>query len=173
VGDLELASALDAEATSLTARTYTVADARRIVTTQQGLHLLPHWELDALPAVARLLLPGGLSAAQGEQAYAAVKPPAAVPLTLLHAPDQARFCFEAPLEDLAAVENVPTAAFAAKRLEYRAPSLKLAGAGWPLGLCLQPLWIGGAGVGLLYWLLRSAQQRRGSRSNPPQAAPEG
>jgi hypothetical protein len=67
---------------------------------------------------------------------------------------------EAPLEALARETNVPTAAFATKRVEYRGSSLQLNGAGWPYLLILQPLLIGGLGVGLARWIARGYDRRR-------------
>jgi hypothetical protein len=84
----------------------------------------------------------------------------AAPIVRLHDNEQPRPAFEAPLEDLARQTNVPTAAFANKRLEYRGSSLQLAGSGWPLLLMLQPLLIGGLGVGLAQWLIRRRDRRR-------------
>jgi AraC family transcriptional activator FtrA len=53
-----------------------------------------------------------------------------------------RFPFDAALEDVALRQNVPTAEFAAKRLEYRAAPV-LQGRGWPLvGTLYRPLLLG-------------------------------
>jgi putative intracellular protease/amidase len=170
IGDLELAAVLDAYPVSLGARSYTVSEARRVVTTRYGLQLVPHWDAAALPAVERLIVPGGPSAAATDASLAAVAGQIEAPIVRLHDSARPRFAFEAPLEDLAREMNVPTAAFATKRLEYRAASLGLAGASWPILLMLQPLLIGGFGVGLARWLVRRSDWRRagsgrGSRSS--------
>jgi hypothetical protein len=72
---------------------------------------------------------------------------------------------------------VPTAAFANKRLEYRGTSLQLAGSGWPILLMLEPLLIGGLGVGLARWLMRRRdlrrQQRRVQQAHASSMAPAG
>ncbi len=63
--------------------------------------------------------------------------------TLLPVPaDDQRFAFDAALEDVARRQNVPTAEFAAKRLEYRAaPALR--GRGWSrVGTLYRPLLLG-------------------------------
>jgi AraC family transcriptional activator FtrA len=78
----------------------------------------------------------------------------------LHDSAQPRFAFESPLEDLAREIDVPTAAFATKRVEYRGSSLQLDGAGWPLLLILEPLLIGGLGVGLARWIFRGYDRRQ-------------
>jgi len=73
--------------------------------------------------------------------------------------------------DLAREENVPTAVFAAKRLEYRAPSMQLVGSGWPLLLTLQPVLIGNAGIGLMLWITRRRDRRhQQGRAQDAQAA---
>jgi transcriptional regulator GlxA family with amidase domain len=163
IGDMELSAVLDAYPVSLAARTYTVGDSRRIVTTQYGLHIAPHWDAAALPPIDRLLVPGGASAAAANASLAAVEGRIAAPIVRLHESAQPRPAIEAPLEDLARETNVPTAAFANKRLEYRGASLHLEGAGWPIFLTMQPLLIGGLGLGLARWLVRHYDQRRRQR----------
>jgi AraC family transcriptional regulator, transcriptional activator FtrA len=170
IGDMELAAVLDAYPVSLATRTYTVGAARGIVTSQYGLQLVPHWDLAALPSVDRLLVPGSASAAHIDATLAAVEGRIAAPIVRLYDPARPRPAFEAPLEDLAREENVPTAAFANKRLEYRAPSLQLDGPGWPVLLILQPVVIGGAGVGLVWWLTRRRDQRQQRHIQHAQAA---
>jgi AraC family transcriptional regulator, transcriptional activator FtrA len=163
VGDMELTAVLDAYPVSLGARTYTVADARRVVTTHYGLQLIPHWDVAALPPIDRFLVPGAPSTAQTNASLAAVEGQMEAPITRLHDSAQPRFAFEAPMEDLAQDQNVPIAAFANKRVEYRATSLQLVGSGWPLLLMLQPLLIGSLGVGLVWRIIRSYDRRRQRR----------
>jgi putative intracellular protease/amidase len=170
IGDMELSAILDAYPVSLTTRTYTVGATSGIVTSHYGLQLVPHWDLAALPPVDRLLVPGSPSAAQTDASLVAVEGQIAAPIVHLHDPVRPRPAFEAPLEDLARQANVPTAAFANKRLEYRADSLQLVGPGWPILLILQPVLIGGASVGLVWWLTRRRDQRQGRRIPHAQAA---
>jgi AraC family transcriptional regulator, transcriptional activator FtrA len=160
VGDLELAAVLDTFSASLTTRTFSVGDTRRIVTTRYGLQLLPRWDVDTLPPLDRLLVPGGTSAAQTNASLTALEGRIVVPIVRMHDNARPSFAFEAPLADLARETNVPTAAFAAKRLEYRASSMQLEGTGWPILLTLQPLLIGAVGVSLVRWISRRYDQRR-------------
>jgi AraC family transcriptional regulator, transcriptional activator FtrA len=177
IGDMELSAVLDAYPVSLATRIYTVGATGGIVTSQYGLHLIPHWDVAALPSVDRLLVPGGPSTEATNASLAAVEGQIAAPIVRLHDSPQPRPAFEAPLEDLARQTNVPTAAFANKRLEYRGASLQLAGSGWPLLLMLQPLLIGGLGVGLAQWLMRRRdlrrQQRRIQQAHASSMAPAG
>jgi AraC family transcriptional regulator, transcriptional activator FtrA len=170
IGDMELTAVLDAYPVSLGARTYTVADARRVVTTQYGLQLIPHWDVIGLPVVDRFLVPGAPSTATTDASLAVVEGRIGAPIVRLHDSARPRFAFEAPLEDLARDQSVPIAAFANKRLEYRASSLQLNGAGWPLLLLLQPLLTGALGVALAQWIVRSYDQRRQSRGDQARGA---
>jgi hypothetical protein len=48
-------------------------------------------------------------------------------------------------------------------VEYRGSSLQLQGTGWPLLLILEPLLIGGLGVGLARWIFRGYDRRQQQR----------
>jgi putative intracellular protease/amidase len=163
VGDLELAAVLDVYPVSMAVRTYTVGATPGIVTTRYGLHLVPHWDVAELPAVDRLLVPGGTSASQTEASLTAIAGRMSAPITRVYDAARPQFAFEVPLEDLAREANVPTAAFATKRLEYRTPSLQLMGGGWPILLTLQPVVIGGLSVALVRWLTRRRDRRSWQR----------
>jgi hypothetical protein len=60
----------------------------------------------------------------------------------IHADQPDRFAFDAPLQDLAHQQNIPTAVMAAKRLEYRPGTVQTEGNGWPLWLTIRPLLLG-------------------------------
>ena len=160
VGDLELAAVLDAYPPTMSARTYTVAATRDILTTQYGLQLVPHWGMGALPDIDRLLVPGGPDTAAMDASLTATEGSITAPITRIHAGEAHRTAFEAPVEDVARDQNVPSAAFAAKRMEYRGAGLQIAGPGWPLLLVLQPLLIGGAGLALAWWLTHRGGRRQ-------------
>jgi hypothetical protein len=101
IEELPLAAIYDTYAPSF--KLISVASVGRVITTRHGLHLVARRGSQEWSASGGMLLPS-------------------------RADDQ-RFPFDAALEDLARRQNIPTAEFAAKRLEYRAaPALQ--GPGW-------------------------------------------
>jgi hypothetical protein len=101
VGDLELAAVLDAYPPTMSARTYTVATTREILTSQYGLQLVPHWGVNALPAIERMLVPGGPNAAAMNASLQAAEGRITAPITRIHDGEAQRTAFESPLEDVA------------------------------------------------------------------------
>lgn len=141
IGELELASIFDVYAASWTNRLYTAAR-RRVVRSEHGLLLVArHTPADRTSdslSLDRLLISGTtelplnpLELGEGG-------------VTRLHLTPA--FAFDSPLKDLALTHDVPTAAFAVKRLEYRPRKLDLRGAGWPVHATLTALACGLAGV---------------------------
>jgi len=154
----ELALAAIYDTNALSVALFSVAPAGAIVTTRNGLHLVARRTSQEWSASGGMLL-SGLA-------------------------DDQRFPFSAAIEDLARRQNVPTAQFAAKRLEYRAAP-ELHGRGWstvatlyrPLLLGLfalavvlileQLIWRrtlqGGLGIG---WIPRSRLDAASARARP-------
>jgi hypothetical protein len=83
----------------------------------------------------------------------------AAPVFYLHADRPDSFVFDAPLQDLAQQENIPTAVLAAKRLEYRPGTVQTAGSGWPLWMTIGPLLLGAAGLAGTLYLSRRRRRR--------------
>src|SRR5204863_9958817 len=112
--DLLLASIFDTYGISFALSS--VASRGALITTRHGLHLVARRTSQEWSASGGTLLP---DRAEGQ-----------------------RFPFDAALEDVARRQHVPTAEFAAKRLEYRsAPALH--GRGWPLvGTLYRPFLLG-------------------------------
>jgi hypothetical protein len=118
--ELELASIFDTYAASYTTSLLSVAQTRRPITTQHGLQLVPRWAFDDVPAMERLIVPGSSArelATADLKVWESTGHTAQVDFIHLNSPDS--FPFDAPLADLARVENIPTPVLAAKRLEYR------------------------------------------------------
>jgi putative intracellular protease/amidase len=136
IDELALASIYDAYAISFSL--FSVAAERGPVTTRHGLQLLPRRTAREWSASGGTMLPD-----RG---------------------DDARFPFDAALEDVARRQDIPTAKFAAKRLEYRAvPPLQ--GRGWPAVATLyRPLLLGLSGLILVFvWIIR--RNRSDARSH--------
>jgi putative intracellular protease/amidase len=160
VSEIELASVFDTYSASFTTRTLALAPTRGWITTQHGLNLLPRYAATNAPRYDRLLVPG--KSARQLAAPALASFPGSTPI-YLHADVLDRFAFDAPLLDLARYQNVPTAQFGARRLEYRPQSLDFKGAGWPISFMLVPLLIGCTSVALfviLGHLVRQRSQRK-------------
>jgi hypothetical protein len=165
VGELELASAYDTYAASYTTRLRSVSQSRQFVTTRHGLQLVPRWGFSDVPAMDRLIVPGG----QARQLAAAAigdwqRNSRSAQVFYLHADNPDGFAFDAPLLDLARQENIPTAVLAAKRLEYRPGTIQTEGSRWPLLLTMYPLLVGSAGVAVTLAIRRSWRRRISSRS---------
>jgi AraC family transcriptional regulator, transcriptional activator FtrA len=160
VDDLSLAALFDVYPASQLYLARTVAAVRGPVTSHYGLQLLPRWAEDTLPTVDRLLVPTG-APIQNLDAELSNHNWGNIQITYLHNAGEPRFAFEVPLEDLAREQNVPTAVFAAKRLEYRNPTLHLTGTGWPVSLMLRPVVIAVASI-----ILVGLFMRRGNRRQP-------
>lgn len=140
--DLPLAAVYDTYGLSFALSS--VAAPGAVVTTRHGLHLLARHAPEEWSASGGTLLPG-------------------------RAEDR-RFAFDAALEDVARRQNVPTAEFAAKRLEYRAaPALH--GRGWSMvGTLYRPLLLGLLGLVAVFVLERLATGS--TQRNLPQGRPD-
>lgn len=135
VGELELASIFDVYAASWINKLSTFAN-EAVIRSRLGLYLVPRYSANEHGLVDRVLISGSNDGVQKHFANTAI--------TQLHTGSS--FAFDEPLRDLAKVQGVPTAAFAAKRLEYRA-ELELQGGGWPVQIVLIPLLAGLLGLG--------------------------
>ena len=105
--------------------------------------------IDDVPALERLIVPGSnaLQLATADlNAWGSTGHAARAELIHLNTPDA--FPFDAPLLDLARVENIPTAVLAAKRLEYRPGTVQTDGAIWPFWLTVRPLLLGLASLAI-------------------------
>ncbi|MFD0677073.1 MULTISPECIES: DJ-1/PfpI family protein [unclassified Paenibacillus] len=148
--ELMLSSAFDTYGASGTTTTITVSSKREPVVTRNGLNLVARYQIADAPKLDKMIFvgPDVKTLATGEIRNWNVNGGKAEQL-YLHSDSPERFAMEPALEDLAKQEDIRTAKFAAKRLEYRATSqLKLEGApfsyqafGIPIGAGLLSLFV--------------------------------
>ena len=158
VGEMELAAVFDVYGAAGTDQMYSAA-AKRSIRSLHGLQVIARRQTADLPKLDRLIVPGGVNVAEVAATLAADSQVHAPLLTLAN-PSTPTFAVEAALEEFARSHNVPTARFAAKRLEYRAASLQLTGKPWLLQVFVLPLLIGGLGLGITRWLSKRWWKRR-------------
>ena len=154
VGELDLGSVADVYAVSATNQIYTLSAARSVVSSH-GIQFVPREQVQTLPALDRLLIPGG------DSRPAANRPPSSlegIPAAVLRSEGSREFAYAAALEDLARDQDAWTARFAAKRLEIRTP-LRIEGHQWPMRLVFMPLSIGCGTLAFLFWLKRAMRKQ--------------
>ncbi|TJY41331.1 DJ-1/PfpI family protein [Cohnella pontilimi] len=121
VDDGALSTIFDTYATSGTTKVYTVSDANQPIVTKYHLNLVTRYQMSNAPKLDRMLVPGveAESLAAEEVKQWSAKGNNVMP-EFIHSGSADRFMFDAPLEDLAKQEDVLTAKYDAKRVEYRA-----------------------------------------------------
>lgn len=157
VGEVDVAAVVEAYQVSATEHLQTVAGAPALVS-QHGLQLVPRWHAHKLPAMDRMLIPGGDGAHQAREHLPDDVRSAAGHVTVLENEQTPTYAFTLALQDLAATHDIPSAVFAAKQLEVRTP-LHLVGPRWPLHLLIIPVVAGiggGIALGSVAWLSRRA-----------------
>ncbi|MET3292476.1 UNVERIFIED_CONTAM: AraC family transcriptional activator FtrA [Brevibacillus sp. OAP136] len=126
--DGALSTIFDTYAASGTTKVYTISDAKQPIVTKYHLNLVTRYQMANAPKLDRMFVPGveaeSLAAADVKQWNE--KGNNVVP-ELIHSGYEDRFMFDAPLEDLAKQEDVLTAKYGLKRLEYRATNLSFVG----------------------------------------------
>ena len=143
IQETALASVFDTHPASATTRAIAISKTNSPVKTQHHLYLLPRYHYDNAPEVNRLFVPGtrALRDAEKDAAQWSSKKPESE-IVYVHAYQPERFVLEAPIEDLAKQTNIPTAEFAAKRLEYREGALQLEGKKFPTEVVVLPILLG-------------------------------
>jgi hypothetical protein len=110
-----------------------------------------------------LLVSGGDGAEQAANRLPSGLRGAGVPVKELQNDKSPEYAYGAALEDLALQQDIPTAMFAAKRLEVRS-ALHFVGQKWPIRVILASLLPGCVALGCVFWLSRSVRLRS---SSPP------
>jgi putative intracellular protease/amidase len=170
VGETELASAFRPYTElSYLARPLAVTPDGRPIQSRHGLTFLPRAELaTAAPRLDRLLVPGA-DAARAAAADGLSLPGRLTPLYLHRQPG---FAFDGALRDIARTDDVATARWVAKTLQYPSTDPRLASAAWPWTLTLRPILLAAAAIAAVLgiWLLR---RQRGAPANAAQAPDHG
>jgi putative intracellular protease/amidase len=176
IGEVDLAAVDDVYLMSSTNQTYTVSDTPAVVS-RHGLQIVPRWQASNLPTMDRLLVPGGDGAEQAAARLPDGLGGGGVPVTILQDDQTPAYAFTTALQELAHSHDVPSATFAAKRLEVRSP-LQLVGTQWPLHLLIIPVLAGLGGAiafGSLAWFIRRAvalAQRNRNRASAQTTQPQ-
>ncbi|MFC5449351.1 DJ-1/PfpI family protein [Paenibacillus aestuarii] len=126
--DGTLTTIFDTYAASGTTKLSTISDSQQPIVTKYHLNLVTRYQMTNAPKLDRLFVPG----VEAETLAAAdvkkwIEQGDHVAPEFIHSGSAGRFMFDAPLEDLAKQEDVLTAKYGAKRLEYRATHLNLKG----------------------------------------------
>jgi putative intracellular protease/amidase len=175
VGEVDLAAVVEAYQVSATNQIHTVASVPMLIS-QHGLQIVPRWEAHNLPAMDRVLIPGGDGARHAADHLPDELGGVGRWVTLLQNDKTPTYAFTLALQDLASTHDVLTARVAAKALEVRSP-LHLVGPKWPLRLLVIPVLAGLGGCSVLWSLLwlsgRAFGIRRSHRGRPsaPSAQP--
>jgi hypothetical protein len=164
VDELELASIFDTHAATYSTKLQSVSQTRQWITTRYGLQIAPRWNFEDVPTIARLIVPGSQARQLAMVQVSAWESNGnAAQAVFLHADNLDGFAFDAPLQDLAHQENIPTAILDAKRLEYRPATLITEGSGWPVWLTIRPLLLGLASLAITVFISKRWHRRSSTR----------
>ncbi|GAA3400616.1 DJ-1/PfpI family protein [Paenibacillus hodogayensis] len=127
--ELDLSAAFDTYAASGTTTTLTVSSANEPIVTKHGLNLVARYQSNNVPKLEKMIIVGADAESAAAKDISEWKESgSSTKLLFLHRGAADRFAMDPAFEDLAGQEDVQTAKFAAKRLEYRATGhLKLEG----------------------------------------------
>jgi AraC family transcriptional activator FtrA len=128
VEDGALASVFDTYAASGTTKLFTISSSDQPIVTKHNLNLIARYQMSNAPKIDKMFVTGTQAktlAAEDVKQWNEKGNTKEVQFLHSDAPD--RFVFDAPLEDLAKQEDILTAKYGAKRLEYRAEHLKFEG----------------------------------------------
>jgi AraC family transcriptional activator FtrA len=138
--DGALASIFDTYSASGTTKVYTISDTVQPIVTKHHLNLIARYQIANAPELDRMIVPGTEAKSLAAEAVKQWNEKGnGVEPEFMHSGSADRFIFDAPLEDLAKQEDVLTAKYGAKRLEYRANHIKLEGKPFSLEAFSTPL----------------------------------
>ncbi|MFD2368965.1 DJ-1/PfpI family protein [Brevibacillus sp. GCM10020057] len=126
--DGELISIFDTYSASGTTNVHTISDAVRPVETKYHLYVIPRFSIENAPKLDRLFVTGTEAKALAAREVALWKEKGTGVQPEYTHEDPNGFMFDAPLTDLAKQEDMLTANYGLKRLEYRPDHLAFKGA---------------------------------------------
>ncbi|MFC3746660.1 DJ-1/PfpI family protein [Paenibacillus sp. GCM10012306] len=127
--ELDLSAAFDTYGASGTTRTLTVSNKNEPIVTKHGLNLVARYQTPNAPKLSKMIVVGhDAETRAADDIKQWNNSDHNAELLFLHRDMSERFAMDPAFEDLAKQEDIQTAKFAAKRLEYRATDhLKLEG----------------------------------------------
>jgi len=142
--ELDLSAAFDTYAASGTTTTLTVSSANEPIVTKHGLNLVARYQMKDVPKLSKMIVVGAdAESTAAEDIHQWKSSGNSAKLLFLHRDAADRFAMDPAFEDLAKQEDIQTAKFAAKRLEYRATDhLKLEGSSFSFEALGVPVLLG-------------------------------
>lgn len=126
--DGELISIFDTFSASGTTMVYTISDSMQPIVTKYYLNIIPRYQIANAPDVDRMFVTGAQAKSlAGKEVTQWVEKGNGAEPEFIHGGPAGQFMFDAPLEELAKQEDVLTAKYGTKRLEYRPDHLTFEG----------------------------------------------
>ncbi|MFT4414751.1 DJ-1/PfpI family protein [Fredinandcohnia humi] len=132
--EMALSSIFDTYSDTGTTRTYTIASDKNPIITKHQLNLVARYNISDTPKLDKMIISGtqAESLAGPDIEEWKNKENTNLKYLYIHSDSPNRYVFESPIEDLAKQEDIWTAKYAIKRLEYRANNIQLEGKPFPI-----------------------------------------
>ncbi|BAU26765.1 DJ-1/PfpI family protein [Aneurinibacillus soli] len=123
-----LTAIFDTYANSGTTKVFTISSSQQPIVTKYNLNLIARYQMSNAPKLDKMFVTGTQAKTlAAEDVKQWNEKGNTKEIRFLHSDSTHRFVFDAPLEDLAKQEDILTAKYGAKRLEYRAEHLNFEG----------------------------------------------
>ncbi|EGL18142.1 MULTISPECIES: DJ-1/PfpI family protein [unclassified Paenibacillus] len=166
--ELDLSAAFDTYAASGTTTTLTVSSANEPIVTKHGLNLVARYQIKDVPKLSKMIVVGADAESTAAEDINQWKSSGnSAKLLFLHRDAANRFAMDPAFEDLAGQEDIQTAKFAAKRLEYRATDhLKLEGSSFSFEAFGLPVLLGVLSLLIAFFIdRRFIRRKKGSSAD--------
>lgn len=154
VGEIELSSVADTSPRAFATDVLTIGAERGVIRTRHGLDLVPRYDLDSVPALDRMLIPGRADATVAAPVDRWAEARLGGPAERIHA--GGGYPYELTFVDMARHETRLIARNAARWIEYPTEHLALGDRDWSSELLARPLILGLGGLALALGLRRRA-----------------